>query len=222
MKLAEAVPLLKEACGVPFKKLFEDHPEDLYTNKGNVGQMLLKLIGLKLDSNLTDFEDGELKTNKTRPDGRPRETIFITQISRTIDTLVGEPRTPFEVSNVYEKVKNLLVVPVVKDAPMTKDWYFLNVAHINLEKNPQLRDQLESDYHVICDQLVQHIENGRDGLIHTANGYYLQTRTKASKNSEGTYTPIFSKTYRRAIANKNHAFYFQKRFMLDVVAGKFD
>ena len=221
MKLAEALPILKAACNIPFGELFKDHPEDLMTNKGHVGQLLEKYIGLKLGSNLTDFEDGELKTNKTRPDGRPRETIALTQISSTIDTLVGKPQTLFEKSKVYNKIKNLLVVPVVKDAPAAKDWYFLNVAHINLAKNPELHRQFAADYYSICDQLINQIENEKDGLIHTSNGHYLQTRTKASKNSQGEYTPIFSKTYNRAISTKNHSFYFQKLLMLDVVAGKF-
>ena len=59
MKLNEALPLLENACGKTFRELFAGHPEDLRTNKGHAGQLLLKFIGLKLDSNLRDFEDGE-------------------------------------------------------------------------------------------------------------------------------------------------------------------
>jgi DNA mismatch repair protein MutH len=81
MKLHEALPILEQACGIRFGVLFAGHPEDLRTNKGNVGQLLLKCIGLNLDSNLLDFEDGELKTNKAHASGYPAETMFITLVS---------------------------------------------------------------------------------------------------------------------------------------------
>src|ERR1051326_3413234 len=89
MKLDEALPLLQAACGKPFGQLFAGHPADLITNKGLAGQLLLRHIGLCLDSNLCDFEDGELKTNKALPCGTPVETMFITQISQQVDTLVS-------------------------------------------------------------------------------------------------------------------------------------
>ena len=222
MKLAEAYPILKAACNVPFGELFKDHPEDLITNKGHVGQLLEEYIGLKLGNSLTDFEDGELKTNKTSPDGKPRETMFIRQIKSDFDTLVGRPRTQFEKSSVYNKIKNLLIVSVVKDAPMARDWYFLDVAHVNLARNRELHDQLSADYHIICDQFIEQIETGKDGLIHTSSGHYMQIRTKDSKNAKGKYIPIFSETYQRDISTKNHAFYFKKTYMRDILADKFD
>ena len=222
MKLAEAYPILKAACNIPFGELFKGHPEDLTTNKGHVGQLLEKYIGLKLGNSLTDFEDGELKTNKTFASGKPDQTIALTQIRSSIDTMVGKPRTLFEESRVYKKIRNLLVVPVVKDAPEAKDWYLLNVAHINLAENPELHRQFASDYQIICDQFIEQIENGKSGLIRTSNGHYLQARTKDSKNARGEYKPIFSETYQRDISTKNHAFYFQRQLMLDVVAGKLD
>jgi len=131
MKVKEALPLLENVCSKRFGELFMGHPEDLRTNKGNVGQLLLLYIGLKLDCNLCDFEDGELKTNKALPNGQPLETIFITQISRIIDTLIGENPLSFEESNLYKKIRNIVYLPVVKQSENVADWYFVRVLNIN-------------------------------------------------------------------------------------------
>ena len=55
MKIEKALPILDKCIGVKFGELFSDLPSDLRINKGNVGQLLLLKIGLKLDSKLTDF-----------------------------------------------------------------------------------------------------------------------------------------------------------------------
>ncbi|MFL2646619.1 MAG: DNA mismatch repair protein MutH, partial [Dehalococcoidia bacterium] len=69
MQLIEALPILQRACNIKFNHLFKDLPIDLKTNKGSVGQLLELHIGLSLGSELTDFSDGELKTNKSDPSG---------------------------------------------------------------------------------------------------------------------------------------------------------
>lgn len=73
----------------------------------------------------------------------------------------------------------------------------------------QLRVQLEEDYYTICRILQEQIENGIDGNIHTANGKYIQVRSKDSK----PYHPIYSNIYGRYVSNKNHAFYFKREFI---------
>jgi DNA mismatch repair protein MutH len=219
MKLEEALPVLQKACNRPFRELFANHPEDLRTNKGHAGQLLLVYIGLKLDSQLTDFEDGELKTNKAYPSGEPRETMFITQISRVIDTLVSFPYTSFEESNLHKKIQNLVYLPVVKDSLNTGDWYFTNCIHIQTMPGTLVFEKLEQDYNSICEGLRRHIETSSDGYIHTTNGIngYIQVRSKDAK----PYSPIYSKQYGRQISNKNHAFYFCKKFLLEAKEGLF-
>lgn len=218
MKVSEALPLLDKACGKRFGELFVGHPEDLRTNKGNVGQLLLLYIGLKLDCNLCDFEDGELKTNKALPNGQPLETMFITQISKNIDTLVSLNPIPFENSNLYQKIRNLVYLPVVKQSQNVADWYFVKVVNIEIDRNPKLFAKLKLDYETICNGLKHHIENSADRFIHTTNGAnYIQIRSKDSK----PYHPIYSTHYNRYVSNKNHAFYFKKEFMRDALAGNF-
>ena len=218
MTTAEALPLLQAARGIPFRELFAGHPADLYTNKGNVGQMLERYIGLRLGNALVDFADGELKSNKTSPDGKPLETIAITQIKSVIDTLIAEPRTPFADSNVRKKINHMLLVPVVKEpAKETESWYVLDVVRVEIVPDSALYRQLEADYNTICEQLRAHVETSPDGFIHTSSGHYLQVRSKDSI----PYKPIESAAYGRAVSDKNHAFYFRKRFMEDAVAGRF-
>lgn len=217
MKLDEAMPLLERACGKRFGELFAGHPEDLRTNKGHAGQLLLTYIGLKLDCNLCDFEDGELKTNKALPNGEPLETMWITQILGDIDNLVGFSPVPFRNSRLYTKIRNLVYLPVVKQSKNAADWYFVKCIRVQADEDSALYEKYKQDYEVICAKLTYDIEHSSDGFIHTSNGpNYIQVRSKDAK----PYKPIFSKTYGRYVSNKNHGFYFMKSFMKDAVAGR--
>ena len=80
---------------------------------------------------------------------------------------------------------------------------------VNLN-NPELaeiKSQLEKDYYDICDQIIEFAKNGK---LHTANGKYIQIRTKDSI----PYTPI--KIDGKIVSDKNRAFYFQKAFMIAI------
>jgi len=218
MKLDEAMPLLERACGKRFGELFVGHPEDLRTNKGHAGQLLLTYIGLKLDCNLCDFDDGELKTNKALPNGEPLETMWITQILGDIDNLVGASPTPFRNSRLYTKIRNLVYLPVVKQSSNPADWYFVKCIRVRADEGSELYEKYQQDYEFICSKLTSDIEHGSDSFIHTSSGpNYIQVRSKDSK----PYKPIFSKKYGRLVSNKNHGFYFMKSFMRDALAGRF-
>lgn len=208
MRTAEAVPILREACGRPFRELLAGHPADLTTNKGHAGQLLEKYIGLSLGNQLIDFEDGELKTNKTSPNGAPIETIAVTQIANSIDDMLSDPPADFEQSGVCKKLSNLVIVPVVKSGDCGS-WYLLDVYHIDMRENERLRKQFQSDYEVICSGIRERVVNG--DYIGTTNGKYLQIRTKDSK----PYNPIYSQRFRRYVSSKNYAFYLQKSFVND-------
>lgn len=217
MKLIEAQEMIKPLCGIPFGKLFSEN--DLRTiilNKGKTGQLLELALGKRLDSGNLDFEDGELKTNKCDAAGKPKETVFITQISTIIDDLIV--KKPFEQTHLYEKINNLLYVSVCKDGEPL-DWMFLDAIHIDLSK-PEfapLMDIWREDYYSICKQLKEQIETSKDGYIHTSNGTHIQIRSKDSKDPRtGNYHPIYSQIYGRYVSNKNHAFYFQKQFVYDI------
>lgn len=209
MKLKEALNSIEELKGRRFEEIFtESQLNDIIKNKGKSGQILELAIGLKNTNVDLDFEDGELKTNKCNSDGKPLETMFITQISGMIDELLEQK--PFEETKLFKKISNLLYVPISKDGN-PKDWFILDAININLkeDKLKEIKIQLEKDYYSICNQLKNHIETSKDGFIHTSNGVYIQIRSKDSK----PYSPIYSHTYGKEISNKNHAFYFKKEFM---------
>ncbi len=214
MKLHEAHNRLLHLSGVPFSELFSEKDFDsIVRNKGKTGQLLELALGMHLSSSNLDFEDGELKTNKCDASGRPLETVFITQISSVIDDLLTE--LPFESTHLYEKIHNILYVPVCK-VGNPRNWMFLQSIHIDLE-HPEfapLLQQWEDDYYSICRQLREHIET--DGFIHTSNGRHIQVRSKDARDTSGHYHPIYSNVYQRYVSNKNYAFYFQKQFVYDI------
>lgn len=212
MKLKEAQEKIISICNIPFSELFDesDFPM-IIKNKGKTGQLLEMALGKKLDSANLDFEDGELKSNKCDANGKPLETVFITQIASVIDELIEEK--PFEDTHLYEKIHNMLYVPVCKEGD-PHNWMFLDAIHIDLN-NPSFSSLLKiwkEDYYSICRQLKNHIETSADGFIHTSNGTHIQVRSKDSK----PYHPIYSNVYGREVSNKNHAFYFQKVFVYDI------
>lgn len=216
MKLEEACERFNEISGIRFGNLFSPSDmESIIVNKGKTGQLLELALGMHLSSTNLDFEDGELKTNKCDASGKPKETVFITQISSVIDELIQEKT--FEETHLYEKISNILYVPVCKDGD-PKTWMFLSSININLNKSKfsNLKKIWESDYYSICRQLRNHIETSSDGFIHTSNGEHIQVRSKDAKDSNGNYHPIYSNIYRRYVSNKNHAFYFQKQFVYDI------
>lgn len=220
MNLIEAYPFLAENKGrklgdlkAEYQQKFPEYlPYDMKINKGGVGQFLEKLIGLENTSNNIDFSDGELKTNKVDATGKPLETMFISQISRSFDDLISDSSS-FIDSWIYQKISNMLYVPICKVGDNADDWYIQAAYHISLENNQDIYQQLEIDFLNIRHQLKNHIETSGSGLIHTSNGRFIQIRSKDSKRANGLYNPIYSDIYKRHISDKNHAFYFKKEFM---------
>lgn len=185
-------------------------------NKGNTGQFLQQLLDMPNNSKLTDFVDGELKTNKSHSNGMPVETMFITQISQDFDDLFFSNSKS---NRLLTKIDNLLYLPVEKSSANPEDWYFLPARHIDARKNPYLKELYYQDFINIKEQIKYHLENSSDGYIHTSNGKYIQIRSKDAKRKDGSYNPIYSQYLGRYVSNKNHAFYFRKDFMADIQSG---
>ena len=135
-------------------------------NKGGVGQFIEKLIGLKNTNSLTDFSDGELKTNKADTDGAPLETMFISQISSNFDQLISD-QISFEDSWIYQKIKNLLYVPICKVDNNPDKWYIQSAYHVQINEGGELFRQLSADFTQIKSKLLADINSG-DGYIHTS------------------------------------------------------
>lgn len=215
MKLLEAKKAIDKLAYIPFKDylqpaVFEDTM--LKLNKGRAGQLLELTIGLQLSNTTLDFEDGELKTNKCDSTGKPLETMFITQTSSIIDEILAGK--DFYQSKLYKKLQHLLYVPISKDGPQS-EWMYLSPIEVDLSvpKYETLAKQLELDYYSISEQFNQMLQVSPSSTLHTANGTFIQVRTKDSK----PYRPIYSEIYNRNISDKNRAFYFKKEFMKYIV-----
>lgn len=207
MTLMEANVHFHSIANVPFSELFtEDTMTGIVRDKGRAGKLLERALGLANTTSNRDFEDGELKTNKCDANGKPRETVAITQISSHIDDLIAA--VPFEETWLYEKISNMLYIPVCKDGT-PGEWFFLPSIHINLQsgKYKAIMTQLKEDYEHICAEIKKACENGE--MLSTINGKYIQIRTKDS----APYHPIISKTYGRVVSDKNRAFYFRTDFI---------
>ncbi len=214
MKLIEATKEINKLANKPFKDyLPASRYNDIIKNKGKTGQILELTIGLSLSNTTLDFEDGELKTNKCDKNGNPKETMFITQISSMIDDILE--KKPFRKTKLYKKIQNILYVPISKDGN-PEQWMYLPCIQVDLSQ-PQysvLAKQLEADYYTICNEMNQQLSESPNSMLHTANGKFIQVRTKDST----PYHPIYSQKYGREISNKNRAFYFKKDFMRYIVS----
>jgi len=215
LKLKEAIENLKPYIGRPFGDfLTEEQLENIRINKGLTGQLLEILLGLDNTTSNIDFVDGELKTNRVKIDGTPKETMYIKQLSSMVDDVIRE--VDFYKTDLYKKMRNLLYVPVYKGGRDNKlhrsKWKLFPYIHINLENedNYDVLCQLERDYYTISEKMKKDLNKSEESFIHTSNGEFIQIRTKDSK----PYTPIYSEIYDRAISNKNYAFYFRREFMM--------
>ena len=206
MLLTNANAHFHSIANVPFGELFSsEQMSDIIRNKGRSGQLLEKALGLSNTNVNRDFEDGELKTNKCDATGKPLETIAITQISSHIEDLINAK--PFEETWLYEKISNMLYIPVCKEG-LPSNWFFLPSIHIDLTatKYSEIMAQLKEDYEYICAKIKDSCEKGE--TLSTINGKYIQIRTKDS----APYHPIISASYGK-ISDKNRAFYFKKDFI---------
>lgn len=213
MKLIEAKKKIDSLTNIPFKDyISQEHFNDIIKNKGKTGQILELTIGLQLSNTTLDFEDGELKTNKCDRYGNPKETMFITQTASMIDEILY--RKPFNSTKLYQKLQNILYVPISKDGNPSK-WMYLPCIQVDLSlpKYNTLSKQLEADYYTICDTMNEQLSVSSTATLHTVSGNYIQVRTKDSK----PYHPIYSEKYSREISDKNRAFYFKKEFMKYIV-----
>lgn len=179
----------------------------LRRDKGKAGKLVEIHIGLKNGPSSTDFEDGELKTYKAKMDRSPEETVAVRTIAGSIDELVGESLVAFEDSTLYKKIKNIIFLPICKQATDPADWVILEPFQVWLSPGSSEYEKMEEDYINIGLKLKDDIENSEDGFIHgttSKGGTFLQVRSKDSK----PYKPIISRHYGTAVSNKSYSFYF--------------
>lgn len=172
--IAEAAVRIRAICGVP-------HVCPVTLNKGKPGILLEQLCGIPQTSNCLDCVDGEIKSFPVkrvlgRTGGRgggggggggrlvPKETVAITMLDRVLLS-----SQTFAESRCYTKLRHTLFVPYLREADTVT---FMEPRLICLDTMPELCDRLRVDYDAIRDGFVA------DGILRSAMGVYLQTRTK--------------------------------------------
>lgn len=181
-------------------------------NKGVVGQIIEKKIGLNLSSDLLDFEDGELKSNKFLK-GKPSETLAVTQVGHILPEIDAEVSWPN--SKVLKKINSFIFLPIHKDIPEPKAWVIGKAVHFTKKDYPLQYKMLGEDYESISSQIKTLLR--KNGELHTLNGpnSYLQIRTKDSRDGSGNYHPIKYNGFQ--LSNKNYAFYIRPGFLNSIL-----
>ena len=181
-------------------------------NKGVVGQIIEKQIGLNLSSDLLDFEDGELKSNKFLK-GKPSETLAVPQVGHVLPDIAAEVSWPN--SKVLKKISSFIFLPIHKDIPEPKSWVIGKAVHFTKKDYPLQYKMLGEDYESISSQIKTVLN--KNGELHTFNGpnAYLQIRTKDSRDSSGNYHPL--KYNGIQLSNKNYAFYIRPGFLNSIL-----
>ena len=176
---------------VDFTKL----PKPKKTNKGKRGQLLELALGIANTSKLTDCVDGELKSFTQG------ESIAVTQLKHILPQIFEN--IPIYRTKLGIKTQQTLFVG------FDRDNNFIGSTTLTPESNPKHFEELEQDFHDICDAILTayydkkelHTVTGRNGL--------LQIRTKDSKY-KGKYHPIIWKG--QQLSDKGFAFYLTGKF----------
>ena len=217
MRIEEAYKKLRDGIvGKKFNEIFSS--DDLIRNKGKVGQLVEKFLGISPGNRNLDFVDGELKTFKCKAkckvnfievDGTeeeescisPKETLAITQIST--NNIADYLSLDFEETGLYKKIQRILFVPVNKEA-REEEWYIPSVKLVATTQ--EYRKKIKEDFEYIISEIK------RMDKIKTITGpnKYLQIRSKDSQ----PYKPIFFNG--KQLSNKNYAFYFKKEFIQEI------
>jgi len=209
MKVKDAYPLCKKIVNLKFSKLFDHIPFNV-KKKGIVGQMLEKYCGLKLSSQLKDFEDGELKT--TQGGKRNESTIAITMLRSWIDEIVSEKHTEYKNTPLAKKIDKVILMSVNKDSMEPGEWFFDRCYLLNETKDTALFIKLNKDYENIVSLIKKSLTEG-DSLIHTTprepHQSLIHIRTKGPGGKKDK--PIYSSILKRNVSKSGMAFYYTKK-----------
>jgi len=172
------------------------------TNKGARGQLLEIALGVPNSSDLTDLSDGEIKTFTVG------ESIAVTQLKHCLSEII-ENNVSFRDSKVGAKLKQTIYVG------FTRSNDYVGTAVLNEETHVEHYQELSEDYDYICNAIRTAFDSGSEISTVTGPNKLLQIRTKASKSTNGKYTPLMFAGHQ--LKNKGMAFYLCGRFGKEVV-----
>ena len=176
---------------VDFTKL----PKPKKTNKGKRGQLLELALGIANTSKLTDCVDGELKSFTQG------ESIAVTQLKHILPQIFAN--IPIYRTKLGIKTQQTLFVG------FDRDNNFIGSTTLTPESDPKHFEQLEEDFHDICDAILTAYYDKKELHTVTRRNGLLQIRTKDSKY-KGKYHPIIWKG--QQLSDKGFAFYLTGKF----------
>lgn len=227
--LIDYLPQIRELAGKPFTDVFtEEELAEMRKDKGKVGRMLEKKIGLLNTSSLKDFSDGELKTFKATGEGKPLQTVAVTMLPKTMNELLDNP-LPFRESKIFDKIRHTVYVPVNKTGEVG-DWRFGEPFVVDLAdlEYGELLAELEEEYDTLMANMGAQMRrkaklSTRQDSVTVHGGKvrrnrFLQERTKDSR----PYTPMEYADVQtgeiRTASDKRRAFYLKKEFLVEASA----
>ena len=173
----EAIRRINSIVGKDLRVMADDYKIPVWRgareNKGWAGQVIEHFLGLPQNSRQApDFGDWELKVVPLRKDRndnlRVKESMAITMLEPS-EVVANK----FEDSHLYDKLRSMVVVSRVWESKEESHSMLHAAAEFDLD-NPQIRQQVVSDYELIRVQIREH---GVDSLTGDL-GKLVQARTK--------------------------------------------
>jgi DNA mismatch repair protein MutH len=206
--IAEAQLRLAELVGCRFGELLPSTVIGaMRVNKGGAGRAIEWLLGMPSVSG-RDFEDGELKSYRSDPDGFPHESIAVLQFGPRFDEFLACPR--FETTSLYQRLARLLLVGIYKDGDPA-EWRVQAVFRLDLPVGSEWYARVETSYRRVISELLDKLRTGE--RISTVTAPHLQIRVHDAR----PYRPVFSARLGREVANKQLGFYLPRRAVAEMV-----
>jgi DNA mismatch repair protein MutH len=173
---------LDPVVGVPFRELAPalgiDLPADATRRKqagGDVVEKVLRIAKNSIPKPDLEYLGTEVKTIPLNTLSRPREWTKITAFN--IASVTGEP--DFRRSSVFEKLRSILFVPVMKANNDEPDFWYLRPSFLWLPTEDQLV-RFESDY-----RLIRNAAIARDwGGLSSGSGESLTLKTSDTRTRD--------------------------------------
>lgn len=209
-RFSDLLRVYTEIQGIPFRELAEtlgyDISKDPKSMKSAAGDIAELVAGKKPDSlpqaDLSEF-DIEVKTVPLDLRGYPRENTKITALNYA--SLLTEE---WATSHVYEKVRVVLFVPIVKEETNRPDSWYVRSPFIWMPSRDQL-GVMREDWETI-QEMVQSGEQ-----LAASVGQYLIANT--SGQGRGRDARTYQLADGRTIEVKTRAFFLRKSFVAEIL-----
>jgi DNA mismatch repair protein MutH len=209
-RFSDLLRIYTEIQGIPFRELAEtlgyDIAKDPTSMKSAAGDIAELVAGKKPDAlpqaDLSEF-DIEVKTVPLDLTGKPRENTKITALNYT--KLLKEK---WETSHVYEKVRVVLFVPIVKEDTKRPEAWYVRSPFIWMPSRDQLA-VIRKDW----EKIKKMVRSG-DQLTATVGEYLIANTSGQGKGKD-------NRTYElpdgRTIDVKTRAFFLRKTFVAEIL-----